>query len=34
MGALVGALITRNANKTNEKQRVSLEYNSESGTTI
>lgn len=33
MGALVGALFTRNTNKTKYKQRVSREYDSESGTT-
>lgn len=34
MGALVGALFARNTNKTNNKQRVSRGYDSESGTTI
>lgn len=34
MGALVGALFTRNINKTNNKQCVSRGYDSESGTTI
>lgn len=34
MGALVGALFTRNTNKTKYKQRVSRGYDSESGTTI
>lgn len=34
MGAFVGALFERNANKTNDKQRVSRGYDSESGTTI
>lgn len=34
MGAFVGALFTRNVNKTNDKQRVSRGYDSESGTTI
>ena len=34
MGAFVGALFTRNANKTNNKQCVNREYDSESGTTI
>ncbi|TLV23433.1 hypothetical protein FE839_01540 [Klebsiella indica] len=33
MGAFVGALFTRNTNKTNNKQRVNREYDSESGTT-
>ena len=33
MGALVGALFTRNTNKTNNKQRVNRGYDSESGTT-
>ncbi|TDB58207.1 hypothetical protein C5467_10065 [Photorhabdus khanii subsp. guanajuatensis] len=32
MGALVGALITRNTNKTNNKQHVNRGYDSESGT--
>ncbi|EAC0927697.1 hypothetical protein EGM30_20950 [Salmonella enterica subsp. enterica] len=32
MGALVGALLERNTNKTNNKQRVSREYDSESAT--
>ncbi|EDV1006825.1 hypothetical protein HY25_004625 [Salmonella enterica subsp. enterica] len=34
MGAFVGALFTRNINKTNNKQRVSREYDSEPGTTF
>jgi hypothetical protein len=34
MGALVGALITRNISKTNGKQHVNRGYDSESGTTI
>lgn len=34
MGALVGALFTRNTNKTNDKQAVNRGYDSESGTTI
>lgn len=34
MGALVGALFTRNTNKINNKQRVNRGYDSESGTTI
>ncbi|EBO9259537.1 hypothetical protein R258_12755 [Salmonella enterica] len=33
MGAFVGALSTRNTNKTNGKQRVNRRYDSESGTT-
>lgn len=33
MGAFVGALFERNSNKTNDKQRVSRGYDSESGTT-
>ncbi|TRL70157.1 hypothetical protein FMM65_13625 [Citrobacter youngae] len=34
MGALVGALFTRNINKTNNKQHLNRGYDSESGTTI
>ncbi|EKS3773234.1 hypothetical protein QBZ69_004024 [Salmonella enterica] len=34
MGALVGALVTRNTNKTNNKQHLNRGYDSESGTTI
>ncbi|EBB9192566.1 hypothetical protein A2G11_000964 [Salmonella enterica subsp. enterica serovar Stockholm] len=34
MGALVGALFTRNTNKTNNKQHVNPRYDSESGTTF
>ncbi|EAA6141811.1 hypothetical protein DQ017_02390 [Salmonella enterica subsp. enterica] len=34
MGAFVGALFTRNVNKTNNKQLVSLGCDSESGTTF
>lgn len=33
MGAFVGALFTRNTNKTNNKQHVNRGYDSESGTT-
>ncbi len=34
MGAFVGALFVRNPYKTNNKQRISRGYDSESGTTI
>lgn len=34
MGALVGALIQRNTNKTNNKQHLNRGYDPESGTTI
>ncbi|EAB3490244.1 hypothetical protein FHZ48_15625 [Salmonella enterica] len=34
MGAFVGALFTRNTNKTNNKQHVNPRYDSESGTTF
>ncbi|ECC1661499.1 hypothetical protein FNO19_16495 [Salmonella enterica subsp. salamae] len=34
MGAFMGAPLTRNPNKTNNKQFVSRGYDSESGTTI
>lgn len=34
MGAFMGALFTRNRNKTNNKQYVNRGYDSESGTTI
>ncbi|EBH8752252.1 hypothetical protein CRQ30_04005 [Salmonella enterica subsp. houtenae serovar 44:z4,z23:-] len=34
MGALVGALLEQNTNKTNNKQHVNRGYDSESGTTI
>ncbi|EAA9547677.1 hypothetical protein OY03_001603 [Salmonella enterica subsp. enterica] len=34
MGALVGALFTRNAYKINNKQHVNRGYDSESGTTF
>ncbi|NHM11357.1 hypothetical protein FOL98_15330 [Citrobacter youngae] len=34
MGAFVGALFVRNPYKTNNKQRISRRYDSESGTTI
>jgi hypothetical protein len=34
MGAFMGALFTINTDKTNNKQCVSREYDSESGTTI
>lgn len=34
MGAFVGALFTRNTNKTNNKQHVNRGYDSESGITI
>ncbi|EBW9751633.1 hypothetical protein DQR71_22665 [Salmonella enterica subsp. enterica serovar Kingston] len=33
MGALVGALLEQNTNKTNNKQHVNRGYDSESGTT-
>lgn len=33
MGALVGAPLAKNTNKTNYKQYVNREYDSESGTT-
>ncbi|EAW0681537.1 hypothetical protein EQ62_14860 [Salmonella enterica subsp. enterica] len=34
MGAFVGALFTKNTNKTNNKQHVNRGYDSESGTTF
>ncbi|ECH8836833.1 hypothetical protein S616_21975 [Salmonella enterica subsp. enterica] len=34
MGALVGALLEQNTNKTNNKQHVNRGYDSESGTTF
>ncbi|APW04872.1 hypothetical protein SEES3845_003980 [Salmonella enterica subsp. enterica serovar Senftenberg str. ATCC 43845] len=34
MGAFMGALFTRNTNKTNNKQYVNRGYDSESGTTF